>query len=349
MFEHPDNHKKLTARSRITLYGLLIIFLAGVGGLVWRSQNRITPLTGLETFKKVDDHPLYVMHYQGDYGFDAFLKSGLRAGTGAYSGLTGKSDWSCSCYAALGTTGTPFFGRNFDWSNDPALVLFTNAPNAYASVSMVDAYYLGFGREEPTPEQLQRLVEAPFYPFDGMNEYGLTIGMMAVSSASGGNDPQKITIGSLHVIRLVLDHARNVDEALELLQNYNVDFSAGPPVHYLIADPAGKSVVVEYINNRRVITPNDRPWQVATNFILSGVPLDIAKSSCNRYQKAYDTLSQTGGAITRVGAMDLLQEISQSNTLWSVVYDMTSGELQVVMGQKYDQPHQFNLEMSSSN
>ena len=34
-------------------------------------------------------------------------------------------------------------GRNFDWYEHPALILFTDPPDGYASVSMVDISYLG--------------------------------------------------------------------------------------------------------------------------------------------------------------------------------------------------------------
>jgi predicted choloylglycine hydrolase len=298
---------------------------------------------------KVDDHPLYVMHYTGDYGFDEFLEEGLHGGSGIEPHLAGTNDWACSCFAAMARTGDVRFGRNFDWNDDPALLLFTDPPDAYASVSMVDISYLGIGKEEPSREDRLRLAEAPFMPFDGMNEYGVAIGMMAVPHAEGGNDHGKVTIDSLHAIRLVLDYARNVDEAIDLLENYNIDFSGGPPLHYLIADAGGNSVVVEYLDGFMTVIPNNENWQVATNFILSDVMLDQAKSSCNRYQIAYDTLSKTAGQISLEKSMSLLQDVSQDNTIWSVVYNMTSGEIHVVMGRAYEHTLEFKLELIPIN
>jgi hypothetical protein len=43
--------------------------------------------------------------------------------------------------------------------------------------------------------------------------------------------------------------------------------------------------------------------------------------------------------------MDLLEDVSQSLTVWSVVYSMSSGDISVAMGRDYDQVHQFTLEM----
>jgi hypothetical protein len=43
--------------------------------------------------------------------------------------------------------------------------------------------------------------------------------------------------------------------------------------------------------------------------------------------------------------MQLLQGVSQDNTQWSVVYHVTSGSLEVVMGRGYAQAaHTFRLE-----
>jgi hypothetical protein len=46
--------------------------------------------------------------------------------------------------------------------------------------------------------------------------------------------------------------------------------------------------------------------------------------------------------------MALLEEVSQSGaypTIWSTAYDMTNGDIRVVVGREYDQVYQFALEM----
>ena len=81
---------------------------------------------------------------------------------------------------------------------------------------MVDLSYLGLTGEDvaslaSSPRRSQ-LLEAQLLPFDGMNTYGLTIGMAAIPDSKVPHDPQKPTVGSLRIIRLMLDHARNVDK-----------------------------------------------------------------------------------------------------------------------------------------
>ena len=54
--------------------------------------------------------------------------------------------WACSLFAALGDVDNMLYGRNFDWDYSPAVLLFTDPPDGYASVSMVDIAYLGSGK-----------------------------------------------------------------------------------------------------------------------------------------------------------------------------------------------------------
>jgi hypothetical protein len=94
-----------------------------------------------------------------------------------------------------------------------------SAPDGYASVAMVDISYLGFRGERGEIIAEMPLVEraallyAPYLPFDGMNEHGLVVGMAAVSPSPMPVDPDHETLGSLEIMREVLDHARTVDEA----------------------------------------------------------------------------------------------------------------------------------------
>ena len=92
--------------------------------------------------------------------------------------------------------GNGVFGRNFDWYRHPALLLFTDPPDAFASVSMLDIFYLGFDHEDSLKTRKRQLLNTPFFPFDGMNEHGVTIGLMAVPHSQGGNGPNKVTITS---------------------------------------------------------------------------------------------------------------------------------------------------------
>lgn len=299
----------------------------------------------LKTLEKVDNHPLYTMIYYGEYR-DRLSSELDPLSVAAELTFSNQPAWGCSLFAALGDEHNRLYGRNFDWEHSPALLIFTNEPGAMASVSMVDIAYLGFGgaRAETLMDlplrELEALLDAPFLPFDGMNESGLTIGMAAVPAGDMPIDPEKDTIGSLRVIREMLDFASTVDEALEIMATYNIDMAGGPPLHYLIADSYGKSALVEFYTGEMVVIPNDEPWHQATNFIRSAVG-ESADGVCWRHDAITERLEQTMGQVSVEDAFDLLELVAQVGTQWSVVYEMDDYQVHVVMGRQYDSVHTF--------
>lgn len=297
------------------------------------------PNPWLGSLKQISDHPLYELHYVGDYGFGQRAKQGARPSGWVQPALSG---FACSVFAAAEGSGQRVMGRNFDWGPNPAVLLFTRPPGAYASVAMVDISYLGYDRQKTPLTDPGALKNAPYLPFDGMNEHGLAVGMMAISHAEGGNDPQKVTLDELEMIRLMLDYARNVPEALQLIQGYNVDFGS-VPIHYLISDAAGNSAVIEYLDGKPVVLPNTAPWQVSTNFLISVEKPQGANSSCSRYNQLSTTLARTNGQLGNTHPMDLLKGVSQANTRWSVVYHLATGKVSLVMGRNYDQVYETGL------
>jgi hypothetical protein len=300
----------------------------------------------LASLIQIDSFPLYEMHFYADYGFDNYLRGGsgklpiMENGSGF-----GSLSWGCTGFAALDAENGMIFGRNFDWRVHPAMVLFTDPLDAYASVSIVDISYLGYGTNFPEMRDRQALLRAPYLPFDGMNEKGLAVGMMAVDYANGGTDPSKMTLEDLDVIRLLLDYAATVDEGIALLGNYNVLFEE-VPLHYMLADRQGNSAVLEYLDGQIMVIRSEHPWQVSTNFIVSEEKPQGATSSCWRYNKAYQALEQAGGSLSEDEAFDLLQQVSQGGnypTIWSVVYDLNNGQVRVVVDRKYDLMYTFQV------
>jgi hypothetical protein len=319
--------------------GVLLVTLAVLGILF------LNPLRTLASFRKVDDFPLYSMRYYGRYDLGRYLQAVGQASETQSREQAGSAGWACTCFAALSDEGDPLFGRNFDWTTQSALLLFTDPPDGYASVTIVDTTYFGLGKEEPSWAGRIDLLATPYMPFDGMNEHGLAVGMMAVPHAEPSRAPQQTTITSLHVIRLMLDYARDVDEAISLLGDYNVDFMGGPPVHYLIADSSGDSAVIEFVGGQMHVIRDEQPWQVATNFLITEADAEDVGSSCWRYQAADEALQEAQGHVSPEDAMTLLRKVSQSSTRWSAVYDLTSGDIQVAMGRKYTEVNAFHLEL----
>jgi choloylglycine hydrolase len=177
-----------------------------------------------------------------------------------------------------------------------------------------------------------------------MNERGLAVGMMAVDHSEGELDPRNGTLDSLQLIRLLLDYAGTVEEALDLMHKYNVDFGQGPAIHYLIADAEGDSVIVEYLNGKLRMIHSRVPWQISTNFLFSETPIEAAHSACWRYETADLALSSTAGIVTPQEAMAILERVSQTGTIWSLIYNQTSGQILVSTGRDFQKTYPFQLE-----
>lgn len=299
----------------------------------------------LMTLEKVDNHPLYTMTYYGEYR-DRLSSMPDPLGAANEWSLAAQPSWGCSLFATLGDEHSRIYGRNFDWEHSPALLLFTNEPGAMASVTMVDIAYLGFVGERADVlldlplDELEPLLDAPFLPFDGMNEAGLTVGMAAVPAGNMPIDPEKETIGSLRVMREILDFADTLEEALEILRTYNIDMQGGPALHYLVVDRFGDAALVEFYEGEMVVIPNDGPWHQATNFLRSAVG-GSPEGVCWRHDAISEQLEQSGGRISVEDAFGLLERVSQVGTQWSVVYEMKGHRVHVVMGRHYDNVHTF--------
>ena len=329
---------------------ILIVFaLVMLGLAIWL----IPPVATLASLRQVDDYPLYTMHYYGRYE-GAISPAEVVGRLGSTARLKHEPPeqqpaWACSLFAALGDEDNMLYGRNFDWEYSPALLLFTDPPDGYAAAAMVDIAYLGFESHaragaliDLSLVQRRMLLDAPFLPFDGMNECGLAVGMAAVPGSAMPYDPAKETIGSLRAIREVLDHACNVDAAIAVLQSYNVDMRGGPPIHYLIADSTGRSILVEFYRSEMVVIPNQAPWHLATNFLRAAAGAD-PQGECARYDRINARLTETGGQIATQDALDLLEQVSQPSTQWSIVYGTSSGNINVALGREYDDVHTLRL------
>lgn len=305
------------------------------------SEEELEKMT-LSSLERVSDYPLYVMTYYGDYGFDEYLETGRRIAlnVGNHTGYS----WGCTCFSGLKNENSRILGRNFDWPNESIpLLLFTDPPEGYASVSVVDLGFIGYSRDNlPDPmENRDHLLNSPWMPFDGMNERGVAIGMMAVPHAESPYESSRVTIGEIELIRLVLDHAENLDHAISLVQNYNIRIDE-PPIHYIITDVSGRSAIVEFDKSEMKIIRNSRPWQVSTNFILSEYN-DPALAGCWRYNRTFTTLNGNDGDLTNTSAMDVLKSVSHSNTIWSVVYNMSSGDISIATGSEFSGTRHYNL------
>ena len=192
---------------------------------------------------------------------------------------------------------------------------------------------------------------APFLPFDGMNEKGLAIALLAVPKAEVPYNPDKITLNTTTAIRLVLDKAATVEEAIELLKQYNIYFSGGIECHYLIADASGHSVIVEYVNQELCVVESETEYQIASNFIAyNGLNIGEGFTEFERYDRVQNAIEENNGILEVSGAIQLLADVGVfdgdiDKLQWSVLYNLTTGKGGIFANRKTNNIIEFNLDM----
>lgn len=351
--------KKIKRRVLFGMGMLLLILLAVIFILFWNE------LRSLASLKKIDDYGMYQMIYYGDYGFDDFLEVGavsdadieafvtsrLLKGLPINLGVTGDG---CTAFVTKNDKGEILFGRNFDFYYAPSLQLFTNPENGYASVSTVNLSFAGYSEDHlPDGSIFNRFLTlaAPFLPFDGMNEKGVAIALLAVPEAQPPYNADHVTLNTTTAIRLVLDKAATTDEAVELLRQYNIYFSGDVTCHYLISDANGHSVIVEYYDHAIQAVETEEEYLIASNFIAYN-DLNIGEgfTEFERYDAVLTVIEENSGVLEEDKAIDLLAEVGVMNgetdkLQWSVLYNLTTGDGRIFAHRKIDNITYFHLDV----
>lgn len=302
------------------------------------------------------------VRYDGDYGFDRFLSEGGASSdkevvgfltesllSGTDIGFNGNI-FGCSTIALQTPEGESLFGRNFDWNHCEAMVVLSYPENGYASISTVNLDFISQGGLAGMAMKQDKIktIAALYAPLDGMNEKGLAVSVnMIQDSATIEQDTEKPDITTTTAIRLLLDKAATVDEALKLLGQYDMHASMGMMVHFALADTDGKSVAVEYVGNEMVVTETP----VLTNFYLAqGEKNGIGTAqSHTRYDMLMERLEESGTMDTE-DVRDALGSVSKGNfgefesTEWSIVFNQTNGQAVYYHRENYEQGYTFALE-----
>lgn len=321
----------------------------------------ITPLSEITEMES----GFSTVRYDGDYGFDGFLGGGGASSdkevirylaenliSGFGSGDILGSVFGCSTIAVANAAGDRLFGRNFDWKSCEAIVVAAYPENGYASVSTVNMDFItqntgGMVGRALSMDKVKTLA-ALYAPLDGMNEAGLGVSVnMIEDSASIEQNTDKPDITTTTAVRLLLDKAADVEEALKLLEQYDLHASMGMMVHFALADSTGRNVAVEYVNNQMTVTETP----VLTNFYLAEG--DKKGVGTQQSHERYDILMER---LERLKAMEMpevreaLDSVSKDNfeefasTEWSAVFNLSKGEAVYYHRENYDKSYLFVLE-----
>lgn len=302
--------------------------------------------------------------YEGDYGFQEFLAQGGAATDGdvvqfltrnvilGADGLELKSEaFGCSTISAPTGNGSYLFGRNFDWNTCEALIVGSRPDQGYASVSTVNTDFIRQNAGGITGLALRDegiLTLASLYaPLDGMNEKGLAVSVNMIQDSDRiEQDTGRPDLTTTTAVRLLLNQAGDVEEALQLLEQYDLHGSMGMMIHFALADASGRSVVVEYIDNEMVVTETP----AVTNFYLAeGEKYGIGtRQSHERYEILMDRLDEQD-IFTAEDVRDALSSVSKQNfgefesTEWSIVFDQETMETRYYHREDYTKHYTFSM------
>jgi hypothetical protein len=335
------NEEKSRARwnagKLLILLVIVLLLIVGGAGILFHDELKI--INSIE--KITDEKPIYYMEVDGDYHFEEFLKSGgassdkavsafltKRISKGFYSIDVKESELACSTISANAPDGSHVWGRNFDWTGSIPIIVKCVPKDGYASISTCDFQNIT-SSPDAVPEGIPNkmlAIAALYVPMDGINEAGLCVANLEVNE--GGMiaiDTDKPDLTITTAIRLLLNKAASVDEAIELLKLYDIHASGGISHHLAISDAAGVSVVIEFVNGKLVVVNTN----TVTNFNLANGNIAAGgESAKQRFEYLTSLYKENEGSLTGEQVKYALAQVSQSDgewtTQWSIVYEQHS-------------------------
>ncbi|TCT15634.1 linear amide C-N hydrolase (choloylglycine hydrolase family) [Natranaerovirga pectinivora] len=357
--------RKVKNRSKkkvlLILLGVILLMILMVG-LIFRNE-----ILTLASLNKISDRPVYEMTYYGGYSFDKYLQTGsktqeefenflrknLAQGISSIFKI-GENSPACSSFIATTPDGDVIFARNLDTTVAIPCLIKTNPKTGYKSYGMVnlaltngraylEATSNGTNTYDLNLESKFLALTAPYLVTDGVNEKGLSVARHTLIGSRAPIDDDKITLSEMTIPKLLLDKAGTVEEALEILDQYNIALNNPYPSHFMIVDAEGNSAVVEFLYGQKHVIHKEGDYQILANFRLYNNP-NLHGFGSDRYLAYEEVLSESNGIITTEDALKLLQE----NTIpgqehWSVVYNLTQKTVTLTIFDDYETTYTYEI------
>lgn len=329
-----------------------------------------TQFLAANTIEKLDDG-LWIMEYKGDYGFDAFLSQGGAASDaelGVYIAsflshglwnpkISAAGNYGCSALMTRSPLGGMLFGRNYDWTDCKTMIVHTIPKSGYESISTCCLDFLGCGENWIPDESMANkfvALASVYVPVDGMNEKGLCVADLMVEPGEViHQDTDKPDLTTTAAIRLLLDKAATVDEALELLKQYDMHFSINAAYHFALSDAQGRSVAVEYLDGEMVVTETN----VVTNHYVTG--RDGLPEGFEASYLRFDTLIRQWESHNKImtgnEVLDAMKTAASSNynylredhenrkTQWTLVFDQSALTAEFYCWENWENPYLLTM------
>ena len=342
-----------------------------------------------------DKGRIYEMTYTVDYKLDEALNFGID-GTARLKAFvathlmdvrpSAKSinlsyDAGCSAFACPDkAAGHYLMGRNFDFNHIdpdtgertmiPVIAVHTAPAGGKKSVSFVDGQFVDYesGFYTDKKSDLSMLMALPYLLLDGINEDGFAISVLKLDGKPTLQQKAgKKTTFTTIAMRMLLDRAGTVKEALRMLEDYNMCMDKdSASYHFFMADATGDYAIVEYTNpdtqrnpdNMETLTGADT-LRCVTNFYVSPTMANTAHGinrsdhGMKRYKILRENLLQNAYNLNASQAMDVLEKVAQGPddsylstgfTQWSEVYNLTKKRVTMSILREFGTTFEFGIE-----
>ena len=253
--------------------------------------------------------------------------------------------YGCSAFAAVTPEGDHLFGRNFDLFETDTLMIHSHPDGAYESIAMADLAVLGVSENSNmSPDSFLgrgAMIMMPYVVVDGMNEAGVGAGILQINIDETHQDNGKPDLLVFCAVRGILDTCASVDEALELLDSYDIHSGLGYDYHLFITDRSGRYVVVEWLGGEMVVVEHP----CCTNSVVApGEYYDMGTPD-GRLGTIEECLG-TERVVTPEEAMAILEEVrnDQGYTEWSCVYNLDDFTVSICLDADYETVYTFRVE-----
>lgn len=338
----------------ITIGVLLTLMVVAIVSFGCMFHNQYAAAQSVE---QVGDK-MYTMTYEGNYGLDDFLKQGGASSANEiavfvcnqlFYGLVSPpevepAEFGCSFITVKDKDGNVLTGRNFDWPNSksPIAIIRTCPEKGYASVSTSCISFLGFS-DDWNPKGVNdkmALIAGIYAPLDGMNEKGLVVSDLVAGDHTKTNQKTgRTNMTTTSAIRMLLDKAANVEEALQLLESCDMHSDIDYSHHLAISDAKGRSVVVEWVDNKMLVAESP----LCTNHYLADSRMKDYSIYSEDSHRRYDSMKQMRDSLTTMNQNDVTESIrrvaAKDMTRWSVVFDSKALTATYYQYSNFDKPY----------
>lgn len=395
-------YKKVIIGVTASVVGIALIASSVVYG-IWHDEiHTVCSLKLLsDASEENKEGKVYEMTVSGGFYFDEFLKTGASNDSQLIDFIVGHitkglipvkmtpPTIGCSAFTAMDPdTGHHLFGRNYDMTSTSAVIVKSNPGHGrHASISTADLRYIGIG-DGNLSSLIKKVTSlaACFTPLDGINDAGVSCGIFM--SYQGTVDEEgkkkvvatdqntdKVDLTSTTMLRMILDYASSVDEAVSLVKQYDLHDSASTSFHYMVADKSGKSAILEWVGADSLtdgdgtkrelkvyyntdsygVKSEEETFQWVTNFLVTPdyYSSDDEKAGWDRYQAIHDAINKDGmnnqGLLSSSKALDVLKLVGRRNwgkdhvqkaetvTPWSALYDLDNLSVTWVGNENFDE------------